>query len=274
MPVASIGEINMYYEVHGDGEPLVLIQGLSLDSSWWTNQIPVFSQKYRVIVFDNRGVGQTNCPDSPYSTEMMADDTVALLKALSVTDAHILGFSMGGMVAQQIALKYPKIVKSLILVTTAAKFPARARHLTQLWLKMLEEQVSPETRLRDVCLWVFTDRFFEDNEQVTAAVNLGLNQPYPQSECGFAGQVAALLQHNTQDQISQITVPTLVLVGKDEIFIPVNFSAQLAANIPNAELIVLERGGHNYWAETPEQFNQAVMQFLAKVTAEEVESRE
>jgi len=96
MPVVRIGDIKMYYEVHGDGEPLVLIHGLGLDSSWWTNQIPVFSQKYRAIVFDNRGVGQTESPDSPYSTEMMADDTVALLKALSVTDAHILGFSMGG----------------------------------------------------------------------------------------------------------------------------------------------------------------------------------
>ncbi len=266
MPVVRIGDINMYYEVYGEGEPLVLIQGLSLDSSWWTNQIPVFSQKYRASVFDNRGVGQTDCPDSPYSTEMMADDTVALLKSLSVTAAHILGVSMGGMIAQQIALKYPEIVKSLILATTAAKFPARAKHLTRLWLKMVEEQVSPETRLREVCLWVFTNKFFEDEEQVTAAVSLGLNHPHPQPDRGFAGQVAALLQHDTQDKISQISVPTLILVGKEEIFIPVHFSQELAANIPNAELVVSERGGHNYWAETPELFNQAVMQFLTKVT--------
>jgi pimeloyl-ACP methyl ester carboxylesterase len=257
----------MYYEVHGDGEPLVLIHGLSLDSSWWINQLPVFSQTYQVIVFDNRGVGQTESPDSPYSTEMMADDTVALLKSLNITTAHILGVSMGGMIAQQIALKYPEIVKSLILATTAAKFPARAKHLTRLWLKMVEQQVSPETRLREVCLWVFTNKFFEDEEQVTTAVNLGLNQPHPQPERGFAGQVAALLQHDTQDRLSQITVPTLVLVGKEEILIPVSFSAELAANIPNAELVVSERGGHNYWAETPELFNQAVMQFLTKVTS-------
>ena len=266
MPVVTIDNINMYYEVHGDGEPLVLIQGLSLDSSSWINQVPVLSQKYQVIVFDNRGVGQTDASDSPYSTEMMADDTVALLKVLSVTDAHILGFSMGGMIAQQVAIKYPQMVKSLILVATSAKFPARAKHLTRLWLQMMEEEISLELRIRNAFLWVFTDQFFENEEQVSAAVNFALNQLYPQPLHGFAGQVAALLKHDTHNQISQISVPTLVLVGKEEILIPVNFSQELAANIPNAELVVSERAGHNYWMETPDSFNQAVMQFLTKVT--------
>jgi 3-oxoadipate enol-lactonase len=267
MPSVKLGNINMYYEVHGDGESLVLIQGLSLDSSAWVNQISAFSQKYRVIVFDNRGVGQSDSPTIPYSTEMMADDTVELLKLLNIKNAHILGFSMGGMIAQQIALKYPELVKSLILITTGAKFPARAKYLTKLWLKMLEEQVSTETRLQEICLWVFTDEFFEDEARVTAAVNLGLNNPHPQLNHGFAGQVAALLQHDTQDKINQISAPTLVLIGKDEIFIPVDFSEELATHIPNAKLVVLEQGSHNHWLEFPEPFNQAVMQFLAEVTA-------
>jgi len=257
----------MYYEVYGDGEPLVLIQGLSLDSSAWVHQISAFSQKYRVVVFDNRGVGRSDSPNISYSTEMMADDTVELLKFLNIKNTHILGFSMGGMIAQQIALKFPEIVKSLTLVTTAAKFPARARYLTKLWLKMVEEQVSAETRLQDICLWVFTEEFFADETRVTAAVNLGLNHSHPQPNQGFAGQVAALLQHDTRDRINQISVPTLVLIGKEEIFIPLRFSEELAANIPNAELVILERGGHNCCIELPEPFNQAIMQFLAKVTA-------
>ncbi|NHC36480.1 alpha/beta fold hydrolase [Scytonema millei] len=265
MPSVKLNNINMYYEVHGSGESLVLIQGLALDSSAWTNQISVFSQKYQVIVFDNRGVGQSDSPNIPYSTEMMADDTVELLKFLNIKNAHILGFSMGGAIAQQIALKYPEIVKSLILVTTAAKFPARARYLTKLWLKMLEEQVSTETRLQEICLWVFTDEFLADEARVTAAVKLGLNHPHPQPKHGFAGQIVALLEHNTRNKLNQISVPTLVLIGKDEIFIPLNFSEELAANIPNAELVISEKGGHNYWMEFPEIFNRAVMQFLAKV---------
>jgi 3-oxoadipate enol-lactonase len=265
MPSVKLGNINMYYEVHGSGESLVLIQGLSLDSSAWENQISAFSQKYQVIVFDNRGVRQSDFSNMSYSTEIMADDTVELLKFLNIKNAHVLGFSMGGMIAQQIALKYPEIVKSLILVATAAKFPARARYLTKLWLKMLEEQVSTETRLQEICLWVFTDEFLADEARVTAAVNLGLNHPHPQPMHGFAGQIAALLEHDTRDKIHRISAPTLVLIGKDEIFIPLNFSEELAANISNAELVISEKGGHNYWMEFPEIFNRAIMQFLAQV---------
>ncbi|MGL5922575.1 alpha/beta fold hydrolase [Chroococcidiopsis sp.] len=266
MPLVKVSDINMYYEVHGDGDSLVLIQGLGLDSSAWANQISGFSQKYQVIIFDNRGVGQSDSPNISFSTEMMADDTVELLKILNIKNAHILGFSMGGMIAQQIALKYPEIVKSLILVTTSAKFPVRARYLTKLWLKMLEEQVSTETRLKEICLWVFTDEFLADEARVTAAVNLGLNHPHPQPTHGFAGQISALLEHDIRDKIHRISAPTLVLIGKDEIFIPLDFSEELAANIPNAELVISEKGGHNYWMEFPEIFNRAVMQFLARVT--------
>lgn len=189
----------MYYEVYGNGEPLVLIHGLGLASSRWENQIPVFSQKYQVIVFDNRGVKQTDAPNSPYSTEEMADDTVALLQALNITKAHILGFSMGGMIAQYIAIKYPEIVNSLILISTASKYLARAKHLNQIWLKMMKEQVALEIIIKDVFSWVFTDKFFEDTAQVVTAVNFMLQQPYPQPIHGFAGQVAALWEHDTGD---------------------------------------------------------------------------
>jgi 3-oxoadipate enol-lactonase len=266
MPKVRIGDIEMYYEVHGSGEPVVLIHGLSMDSSTWFNQVPVLSQEYQVIVFDNRGVGQTDAPHAAYSTEMMADDAAALLKFLNLDSAHILGFSMGGMIAQTLALKYPELVKSLLLTATAARFPARAKHLVQIWLRMLNENVSLETSTRDSFLWVYTNGFFEHDETVTASVNRALNHPYPLSTNGFAGQVAALMHHDTRSHISQISVPTLVLLGKDEILIPVEFSEELAAKIPKAELVILERGGHNCWMEFPESFNQAVMQFLERVT--------
>jgi 3-oxoadipate enol-lactonase len=267
MPRTRIGDIEVFYEVHGSGEPVVLIHGLSMDSSTWFNQIPVLSQKYQVIVFDNRGVGQTDAPNEAYSTEMMADDAAALLKFLNVDNAHILGFSMGGMIAQTIALKYPEVVKSLLLISTAARFPARSKQLVQIWLRMLNENVSLETRIREGFSWVYTNEFFEHDETVTDSVNLALNHPHPLSIHGFAGQVAALIQHDTRSQISQISVPTLVLIGGDEILIPVEFSEELAAKIPKAELVILERGAHNCWMEFPEPFNQAVMHFLEGLTS-------
>lgn len=267
MPKTRIGNIEMYYEVHGSGEPLVLVHGLSMDSSTWFNQVPLFSQKYQVVVFDNRGVGQTDAPHEEYSTEMMADDTVALLKFLNVDNAHILGVSMGGMIAQIMALKYPELVKSLLLNITAAQLPAKAKHIVQNWLRMLNENVSLETRIREGFLWVYTDQFFAHDEMVTASVNLAINHPHPLSTHGFAGQVAALMKHDTRSRISHISVPTLVLMGGDDIFIPIEFSEELAGKIPKAELVVLERGGHNCWLEFPELFNQAVMQFLDRVTS-------
>ncbi|WP_158535177.1 alpha/beta fold hydrolase [Acaryochloris thomasi] len=259
----------MYYEVHGRGEPIVLIHGLSMDSSTWLNQVSVLSQKFQVIVFDNRGVGQTDAPNEDYSTEMMADDTIALLQFLKVDNAHVLGFSMGGMIAQIVALKCPELVKSLILNTTAAQLPAKAKYIVQNWLRMLNENVSLETRIREGFLWVYTDDFFKHDETVTASVNLASNHPHPLSTHGFAGQVAALIKHDTRSRISQISVPTLVLIGGDDIFIPVEFSEELAGKIPKAELVELERGGHNCWMEFPELFNQAVMQFLDSVTSSE-----
>ena len=266
MPRARLGGIDLYYEVHGKGSPLVLIHGLSLDSSVWINQVSVFSQKYQAIVFDNRGVGQTADPHGDYSTEMMADDTAALLKFLNIPEAHVLGFSLGGLIAQIIALKYPGLVKSLLLAATAARLPARAQHLFQVWLRMLSEKVPPDLWFKDIFPWVYASEFFENDDNVQATLNLALNHPHPQSAHGFAGQVAALTNHDTRAQIHQISVPTLVMVGRDDILMPVKCSEEIAAKIPQAKLTILEPGAHNCWLEFADLFNQAVLQFLETIT--------
>ncbi|MEE8470206.1 MAG: alpha/beta hydrolase [Dehalococcoidia bacterium] len=130
MPTARIGDINVYYETYGEGQPLLLIAGLGADLTGWILQIPEFSRKYRVIVFDSRGSGRTDAPDMPYSIEMLADDTAGLLDALGVEKAHILGLSMGGCIAQELALKYPQRVKGLILAATLARLPIPGRSMS------------------------------------------------------------------------------------------------------------------------------------------------
>ena len=120
MPTVRVGDINIYYEDYGKGEPLLLIAGWGTDLSCWLSQIPEFSTKYRVIAFDNRGAGRTDAPDEPYSFRMMADDAVGLLDALGIGQAHILGVSMGGCIAQEIAIEHPERTKSLILAATTA----------------------------------------------------------------------------------------------------------------------------------------------------------
>ena len=127
MPQIKVGDINMYYEVHGEGIPLVLIHGLGADTNAWMFQMPELATKYKVVIFDNRGVGQTDTPDIPYSAQMMADDTADLMDALNIAEAHILGYSLGGFIAQELAIKYPQKVRSLILATSSACMPLRTK---------------------------------------------------------------------------------------------------------------------------------------------------
>ena len=265
MPTVRVGDIDMYYELHGEGEPLLLIMGLGGDLTGWMLQTLAFSQEYQVIVFDNRGVGRTDAPDALYSIKMMADDAAGLLDALGIEKAHILGGSMGGMIAQELALRHPQRVKSLILATTTAACYPRLKHITDTWARMALEGVSMETRLRELAPWGFTDKFFENEEQLNMGIKMMLNNPYAQPAYAFARQVAASWEHDTRDRIGQITALTLVIVGKDDILLPVKLSEELAEGIPNAELVVLEGGAHAFLSEIADKFNEAVLGFLARV---------
>jgi pimeloyl-ACP methyl ester carboxylesterase len=255
----------MYYEVHGEGEPLLLIIGWGSDLTAWMFQTPEFSKKYQVIVFDNRGIGRTDAPDMAYSTEMMADDTVGLMNALSIEETHILGHSMGGLIAQYLAFKYPKRVRSLILADTAASPHSLFKHVANAWVRMTQEGINQETFVRNQLPWLYTDKFFEDPKQVQTMINTMLANPYPQPAYAYARQASAAIEHDTRDRIGHITAPTLVLVGKEDILCPVKLSEELTAGIPNAELVVLEGGGHVSCWEIPDNFNQAVLEFLAEV---------
>jgi len=268
MPMANVGDINVYYEVHGEGEPLLLIMGLGSDMTSWIFQIQEFSKKYRVIVFDNRGVGRTDAPDTPYSTELMADDTAGLLHALDIDRAHILGLSMGGFIAQELALKYPQRVKSLILATTAAVPRSWATHVLGTMLRLNQEGVNRQTLTTLRLSWLFTDKFFDNPELVRTVIDTMLANPYPQPVHAYARQFDAATEHDTRDRIGKITAPTLVLVGKEDILLPIQMSEELAAGIPNAELVVLEGGGHGFLVEIAGKFNRAVLDFLENVKKE------
>ena len=265
MPTVKVGDVNIYYEVHGDGEPLLLIMGLGSDMTSWIFQIPEFSKKYRVIAFDNRGVGRSDAPDVPYSTATMADDTAGLLDALGVDRAHIMGLSMGGMIAQELALRYPKRVKSLVLAATAAIPYSWSTHVLGLRIRLAQEGVKQETLIALRLSWLFTDKFFDNPEIVRTVTDIMLSNPYPQPEQGYARQFAACTEHDTRERIGKITAPTLVLVGKEDMLLPVKMSEELAAGIPNAELVVLEGGGHGFLIEITNKFNLAVLDFLAKL---------
>jgi len=267
MPKATVGDLEIYYHIQGQGTPLVMLQGVTMDSSYWINQIPVFSEKYKLIVFDNRGVGLTDTSEPPYSTEQMADDLAGLLTALEIPNAHVLGFALGGCIAQHFALKYPVRVRSLILASTAA-CPAieapRAMYIGNRLQRLAELGVDAETRTSLMVPWVLTPKFFEDPLAAKMVVKLTQAVNRQQVLEGLAGQIDAGLSHDTRKLLGEIKAPTLVLVGQDDLILPRELSERLAAQIPDAELKVLPRGGHLAFYEEPELFNQAVMDFIDK----------
>jgi 3-oxoadipate enol-lactonase len=260
MPSAPINHIWMNYEVHGTGEPLLLIAGLSDDLGVWREQVEAFAHHYRVITFDNRGAGQTEKPRGPYSTGQMAADARGLLDVLGIERAHVVGASMGGMIAQEFAVAYPERLDRLVLACTCAAPSEANRRLYRFWLR-----AAPALGVRqlkeEALLWYFTPTLFEDARRVERLSALSLrggDQPLD----AYLSQVQGMLDHDTAAYLPQITAPTLVLGAPEDRLCTPDQVRWMQQAIPGAELAFTEHGAHGSLWEAPEEFNAAVMAFL------------
>ena len=264
MPKVNVNGVELNYVETGSGDPLLLIMGFGGDHQAWAFQMPVLSERYRVIAFDNRGAGQSSVPDLPYTTRMMADDAVGLLDALGVERAHVLGVSMGGMIAQEIALNHPHRVRSLQLHCTYARPDRYMLALMQAW-RAIRAQATVEEWLRTVSLWLFSPRTFQTRpELVDAVVQMGLANPYPFSMTGFVRQGDAVRGHDALERLPAVACPTLVSVGTDDILIPPRFAREIAAAIPGAELRTIDDAAHVYFWERADVFNAMCVDFLTR----------
>lgn len=273
MPIISLPNIRLYFESHGGGAPLVLLNGLGLELSAWAPQIATLSRTHRVIAFDARGVGRSEAPPGPYRMADLVSDTLHLLDALEIERAHFLGLSMGGLVAQHLALDHAPRVRSIVLAATAARLPPRARHVIDLWGRMASAGTDPEILLREQLAWVFSEGFFEKERGVSDAVRVILANPHPPSPHGIVGQAAACLEHDTRSALSRIGVPSLVLVGRGDLMLPVSASEELSGKIPGSRLAIVEGAGHAFTSEKPVRFNELVLEFLTEVERTEVGER-
>lgn len=236
MPTKTVNGITMYYEVHGEGEPLVLIGGLSNDVSDYRFIVPELATRYQVLAFDNRGAGRTEKPDAPYSIEQMADDAAGLLAALGVERAHVIGVSMGGRIAIALTLAHPELVKSLILVSTFA------RRIPLTW----------------------QGRFRLDNPVIRMLRRVG--SKYPQPHYAFLRQLQASRGYDASTRLGAIHVPTLILHGRDDHTAPIALAVEMRDGIPGAKMIVFN-GGHIFLFIHQKQFVDAVLAFLAEQPA-------
>lgn len=268
MPTVRVNDINLYYDTHGEGIPLVLIMGLRRNLEWWYCQIPSLSKVFKVIVFDNRGAGRSDKPEMEYSIPFFADDTAGLMEALGIRSAHVLGISMGGYIAQELALKYPDKVKSLILGCTGCGGRRAVPMSEERMIKfMANKDLSPEEILRKDMDIYFSDRFIEAHpEKVREFVNISLR--YYQPKEAFFRQFEACRRHDTADRLGGIKAPVLVLTGDDDPLVPPNNSLILKELIPYSTLSVFPHRRHCFFIEEAERFNREAVEFITSVEAQ------
>jgi 3-oxoadipate enol-lactonase len=266
MPRMEANGQDLYYEVHGDGEPLLCVQGLAVDTLGWLPQVPAFGSRHRTVIFDNRDVGQSSMADGHYEIADMARDTLALADGLELESFHLLGVSMGGAISQELALAAPERVRSLTLAVTFASGGAWARTLSDVWGARVH-RMTREERVDELLLLTMSEEWFEDTETVEWLRGVMLNHPHPQDPEAFARQLRASSRHDARDRLGSLAMPVHVIGAEYDILVPVWKSEEVAELIPGSKLTVLERAPHGITLERAEEFNAAVLEFIAEVGA-------
>jgi 3-oxoadipate enol-lactonase len=256
----------LYYEEHGAGDPLLCVMGLATDAFAWLPQIQAFSERYRLVIFDNRDVGRSSMANGPYDIADMAGDALALADGLGLDSFHLLGVSMGGAIAQEMALAAPERVRTLTLGVTWPSSGAWARKLAEVWGARVAG-MTREQRVDELMLLTMSESFFENPDAVAWLRQTILSNPHPQPVEAFGRQVEATSRHNTSDRLGSLSIPTHVIGAEHDILVPVWKSRELAELIPGARLTVVAAAPHGVNLERAEEFNRAVLDFIAEAEA-------
>ena len=266
MPKIQANNITIEYEIHGSGEPLLLIAGLGYDRWMWHKMIPGLAEHFQVIAFDNRGVGGTDAPPGPYSAQLLADDAAGLLQALGVTKTAVFGHSMGGFIAQAFALSYPEMVSKLILSATNFGGPNHIPITQEALLILMDTQSDAVTRLRNG-LAVSTAPDFAANNASFIEEWVAHRTAHPIAPAAYQAQLAiglGLVSAETcfEPKLPQITAPTLILFGEHDKVVPPANADLLAQQIPNSTITILPNVGHFFPFEDAAAAVTAVVQFI------------
>ncbi|MGI9535184.1 MAG: alpha/beta fold hydrolase [Thermodesulfobacteriota bacterium] len=260
MPIADSNGIKIYYETFGEGEPVVLISGLGSPLGSWETQIPIYSEKFEVIAFDNRGIGRSEITAPGFTIEDMADDTIGLLDHLGIDSASFVGKSMGGMITQRIGIKYPERVNRLVIGCSSAS----RDDVSDILLRGGRE-VATKAGMKAVWLtglfYGYTREYIEKNiDQIKQLLN-----DMPEDEevlNGYLGQSQACEGHYSLDEINKINADTLVMYGDRDLIMSPKKSVEMAEKIPNSKIECFSNVGHGFWREKQEEVDKIVMVFL------------
>jgi len=260
MPKEKVNDIEMFYELNGEGEPLLLIHGLGSSTRDWEEQIPAFSQRYQVIAIDLRGHGKTDKPKGPYSMQLFAEDIAELLKKLGIKSTHVLGISLGGGIAFQFAVDYPDLVKSLIIVNAFIEIPMDS-------FKMKLEAFKRTFIVKLVGMKkmgkVLAPRLFIKPEQEELRKKL-IKRWADNDKKAYLSAMRALMGWSVRDKLNKIDFPTLI-IGSDEDYVPSSIKREYTKLIPKAKFIEIEDARHAVPIEKPTEFNEIVLNFLSEI---------
>ena len=254
----------IYWDEQGQGEPVLLIMGLSYSSDMWFRTRPVLAAQYRTIAFDNRGAGRSDVPPGPYSIALMASDAAAVLDAAGVDSAHILGVSMGGMIAQEFVIQYPHRVRSLVLGCTAPggihSIPAEASVNQTL---MSRNSMTHEAAAEAIIPFIYDP----GTPRARIEEDIAMLRPWIQRPEGFMAQLLGIVAWEGYSRLSRIQAPTLVIHGECDRLVPAGNAELLATRIPGAKLVMLPHASHIFVTDQPEPTHRALLAFLAEHSA-------
>jgi len=261
MPVVHANGLDIHYRITGTGaETVLLINGVGDDLEAWAMQVdPFVAAGLRVVTFDNRGVGRSSLPPGPYSSRAMAADTKALVDGLALTGLHLVGVSMGGLIAQEYALSYPADLRSVVLANTYSRPDAYTRAVFDVWAQIGEAGGMP-LMMRQQAPWVFSPAFHDEHPERLAAI-IAETERSTQPAWSFSAQIAALLTHDSTDRLRSLHTPALVIAADEDIIIRLSLSHRLFEELPRGSWAIVP-GGHAAFGENPDPWNRAVLAFI------------
>lgn len=259
MPKIQSNGINLYYEIHGEGQPLLFIHGLGSSARDWEYQVAEFSESYKVITLDLRGHGQSDKPAGPYSMSMFAADTVGLLRGLGIDRAHVVGLSLGGGVAFQLAVDSPSMLKSLTIVNSTPELIVRTfKERMTVWQRLVIVKLLGMRKMGEV----LSKRLFIKPEQEDIR-QIFVTRWAENDQRAYLNAMRALIGWSVAARIGSIRCPTLVIAA-DQDYSPVSVKEEYTAKIPGARLVIIPDSRHATPVEQPEQFNLVLKKFLAE----------
>ena len=263
MPYTNNNGTRICWDEASNGDPVLLIMGLSYTKEMWHRTRPALAERYRTIAFDNRGVGKSDVPEGAYTIRQMADDAAAVLDAAAVERAHIFGASMGGMIAQEFALTYPKRVRSLVLACTACggrnAVPAEQRVLQTL---MARATMTPEEGVEAMVPFIYD----ASTPRARIDEDLAIRRGNYATAAGYMGQIQAIVAWTSLDRLKDIQAPTLIIHGETDALVPPENARILATHIQGSRLVMLPNASHILTTDQPEASHREVLAFLSEIS--------